>query len=82
MGSRKTYEGAEKVYDAAEAWVRIARCGPMTHSSRQASRSGRASGLENFIERFLDRPDESGDSFLLWQVAGGNWKAVLQRSTN
>ena len=63
MGSRKTYEGAEKVYEAAEAWVeRALRTDDSLFTPGKPIWTGE--WLGELRERFLDRPDESGDSFL------------------
>ena len=63
MGSRKTYEGAEKVYDAAEAWVeRALRTDDSLFTPGVPIWSSR--WLRELRERFLDRPDESSNSFL------------------
>ena len=63
MGSRKTYDGAEKVYEAAEAWVeRALRSDDSLFTPGKPIWTGE--WLGELRERFLDRPDESGDSFL------------------
>ena len=63
MGSRKTYDGAEKVYDAAKAWVdRALRTDDSLFTPGKPIWTSERLG--ELRERFLDRPDESGDSFL------------------
>ena len=63
MGSRKTYDGAGKVYEAAEAWVeRALRNDDSLFTPGKPIWTSR--WLRELRERFLDRPDESGDSFL------------------
>ena len=63
MGSRKTYEGAENVYKAAAMWVdRALRTDDSLFTPGKPIWTNK--GLRELRERFLDRPDESGDSFL------------------
>ena len=63
MGSRKTYEGAEKVYEAAALWVdRALRTDDSLFTPGVPIWSSR--WLRELRERFLDRPDESSNSFL------------------
>ena len=63
MGSRKTYDGAEKVYEAAALWVdRALRTDDSLFTPGVAIWSSR--WLRELRDRFLDRPDEGGDSFL------------------
>ena len=61
MGTRRP--GAEKVYAAAESWVERA-----LRSDDSLFTPGRriwtSEWLDELHQRFLDRPDESGDSFL------------------
>ena len=61
MGTRRP--GAEKVYAAAESWVERA-----LRSADSLFTPGRriwtSEWLDELHRRFLDRPDESGDSFL------------------
>ena len=63
MGSRKTHDGVEKVYAAAEAWIECA-----LRSDDSLFTPGKPIWTSEFLgelrERFLDRPDESRDSFL------------------
>ena len=63
MGSRKTHEGAEKVYEAAELWV-----GRALRSDDSLFTPGKAIWKRELLgelrERFLDQPDEGSDSFL------------------
>ena len=57
MGSRKTYDGAEKVYEAAELWVdRALRTDDSLFTPGEPIWSSR--WLRELRERFLDRPDE------------------------
>ena len=63
MGSRKTYEGAERVYEAAALWVdRALRSDDSLFT--QGEPIWTSEWLGELHRRFLDRPDESGDSFL------------------
>ena len=63
MGSRKTYDGAEKVYEAAALWVeRALRTDDSLFTPGVPVWSSQ--WLGELHRRFLDRPDESGDSFL------------------
>ena len=63
MGSRKTYDGAEKVYEAAALWVeRALRTDDSLFTPGVPIWSSQ--WLGELHRRFLDRPDESGDSFL------------------
>ena len=63
MGSRKTMDGAEKVYEAAALWVdRALRNDDSLFTPGVPIWTNK--GLRELRERFLDRPDESGDSFL------------------
>ena len=63
MGSRKTYDGAENVYKAAAMWVdRALRSDDSLFTPGKPIWTNK--GLRELRERFLDRPDESGDSFL------------------
>ena len=61
MGTRRP--GAERVYAAAESWVEQA-----LRSDDSLFTPGRriwtSEWLDELHRRFLDRPDESGDSFL------------------
>ena len=72
MSSRRTGNGEEEVYAAAEAWVeRALRADDSLFTPGEAIWSGR--WLRELRERFLDRPDESGDDFyekLERQLAG------------
>ena len=62
MGSRSTGEGAENVYAAARQWVeRALRKDDSLFTPGKQIWSSR--WLEQIRERFLNRPDESGDSF-------------------
>ena len=63
MGSRKTYDGAENVYKAAAMWV---DCSLRTDDSlfTPGKPIWSSKWLGELHRRFLDRPDESGDSFL------------------
>ncbi len=64
MGSRKTHEGVEKVYAAAEAWVdRGLRDDDSLFTPGRLIWTRK--WLEQLRERFLDQPDESRDSFLV-----------------
>ena len=63
MGSRKTYEGAENVYKAAAMWVdRALRTDDSLFTPGESIWASK--WLGELHRRFLDRPDESGDSFL------------------
>ena len=63
MGSRKTYDGAEKVYEAAAEWVdRALRTDDSLFTPDKPIWT--SEWLRELRERFLDRPDESSDSFL------------------
>ena len=62
MGSRKTYEGAEKVYDAAEAWVdRALRTDDSLFTPGVPIWTSQ--WLGELRTRFLDRPDEGAGGF-------------------
>ena len=63
MGTRITREGAERVYDAAQAWVDAAlrRDGSLFTPDQQIWSSH---WLGLLRERFLDRPDETKRKFL------------------
>ena len=72
MSSRRTADGADKVYDAAQAWVDSA-----LRSDGSLFTPGKKiwtpEGLAKLRTQFLDRPDESRDSFyvkLERQLAG------------
>ena len=74
MGSRKTGNGVEKVYDAAQRW---AECGLQTDDSLftpgKAIWSSR--WLKELRERFLNQPNIPGDDFykkLKQQLVGGD----------
>ena len=62
MGARKTGNGVEKVYDAAQMWVDRA-----LRNDDSLFTPGKAiwtpENLVELRERFLDRPDVSGDNF-------------------
>ena len=63
MGSRKTMDGAEKVYEAASLWVdRALRTDDSLFTPGKPIWTSQ--WLEELRERFLDRPDVPGDSFL------------------
>ena len=72
MGSRRTGEDVERVYEAAEAWVDGAlRADDSLFTPGAAIWSSR--WLGELRERFLDQPDETRDSFpvkLQRQLAG------------
>ena len=62
MGARKTGNGEEKVYDAAQAWVEHAlRVDDSLFTPGTAIWSSK--WLLELREQFLDRPDESGRDF-------------------
>ena len=62
MGSRKTYEGAEKVYEAAALWVeRALRTDDSLFTPGVPVWSSQ--WLRELRERFLDRPDEGDGDF-------------------
>ena len=62
MGSRKTYDGAGKVYEAAEAWVeRALRNDDSLFTPGKPIWTSR--WLRELRERFLDRPDEGEGNF-------------------
>ena len=64
MGSRRTGEGVERVYEAAEAWVDCAlRADDSLFTPGKAIWSGQ--WLGELRERFLEKPDESKESFLV-----------------
>ena len=64
MGSRRTRGGVERVYEAAKAWVDCAlRADDSLFTPGKDIWSSR--WLRELRERFLDRPDESKDSFLV-----------------
>jgi len=73
MGSRKTEYGAENMYAAAELWVeRALRADDSLFTPGTAIWTGE--NLQNLRDRFLDRPDISGDDFyvkLNRQLDGG-----------
>ena len=79
MGSRKTYEGADKVYEAAALWVNRA-----LRTDDSLFTPGRAIWTREWLgelrERFLNQPDEGGDSFLqkLQRQLDGSPPAVYQ----
>ena len=57
MGSRKTHEGADKVYEAAQKWVDCAlRADGSLFTPGEHIWSSR--WLGELRERFLDRPEE------------------------
>ncbi len=63
MGSRRTRDGVERVYKAAKAWVdRALRADDSLFTPGEAIWSSR--WLGEVHHRFLDRPDETKDSFL------------------
>ena len=63
MGSRKTHEGAEAVYAAAQKWVDCAlRSDDSLFTPGKPIWSSR--WLKDLRERFLDRPDVPGDDFM------------------
>ena len=63
MGSKKTHDGAEKVYEAAQRWVdRALRADGSLFTPGNDIWSSR--WLGELRTRFLDRPDEGGDTFL------------------
>ena len=63
MGSRRTRDGVERVYEAAKAWVdRALRADDSLFTPSEAIWSSR--WLGEVHRRFLDQPDESKDSFL------------------
>ena len=63
MGSRKTHDGVEKVYAAADAWVSRA-----LRSDDSLFTPGTPIWTKELLgelrRRFLDQPDESSDSFI------------------
>ena len=62
MGSRKTYEGADKVYEAADLWVKRAlRTDDSLFTPGEAIWTSR--WLGELRERFLDQPDEGAGGF-------------------
>ena len=62
MGSRKTYEGADKVYEAAELWAeRALRTDDSLFTPGVPIWTRR--WLRELRERFLDRPDEGSGGF-------------------
>ena len=62
MGSRKTYEGAEKVYEAAALWVdRALRTDDSLFTPGKPIWT--SEWLRELRERFLDRPDEGEGNF-------------------
>ena len=64
MGSRRTKDGVERVYEAAEAWVdRALRTDDSLFTPGKAIWSSR--WLGELPERFLDQPDESKESLLV-----------------
>ena len=63
MGTRKIREGADRVYEAAQAWVDAAlRSDSSLFTPGEAIWSSR--WLKELREHFLDRPDVSGGKFL------------------
>ena len=59
MGTRKIREGADRVYEAAQAWVDAAlRSDSSLFTPGEAIWSSR--WLKELREHFLDRPDVSG----------------------
>ena len=72
MGSRRTGNGVEKVYDAAQAWVdRALRSDDSLFTP--GKRVWTPENLAELRRRFLDKPDESGSGFyakLQGQLAG------------
>ena len=63
MGTRKIREGANRVYEAAQAWVDAAlRSASSLFTPGEAIWSSR--WLKELREHFLDRPDVSGGKFL------------------
>ena len=63
MGTRKIREGADRVYEAAQAWVDAAlRSDSSLFTPGEAIWSSR--WLRELREHFLDRPDVSGGKFL------------------
>ena len=63
MGSRKTHDGAEKVYAAAQRWVDCAlRADDSLFTPGKAIWSRQ--WLRELRERFLDHPDVPGDDFV------------------
>ena len=64
MGSRRTRDGVERVYEAAKAWVdRALRADDSLFTPSEAIWSSR--WLGEVHRRFLDQPDEFKDSFLV-----------------
>ena len=64
MGSRKTHEGAERVYAAAELWVeRALRRDDSLFTPGKAIWTRELLGESCCGIRFLDNPDEGSDSF-------------------
>ena len=64
MGSRRTKDGVERVYEAAEAWVdRALRADDSLFTPGKQIWSSQ--WLGEVHRRFLDRPDETKDSFLV-----------------
>ena len=63
MGSRKTHDGVEKVYAAAEAWI---ECALRSDDSlfTPGTPIWTSELLGELRERFLDQPDEGSDSFV------------------
>ena len=63
MGSRKTGEGVENVYEAAQKWV---DCALRDDSSlfTPGVRIWSSRWLKELRERFLDQPDVAGDDFM------------------
>lgn len=79
MGAKKTHEGVDKVYDAAEKWVDAA-----LRSDGSLFTPGEAiwtsDGLRELRERFLDKPDVGGRNFYdkLREQLGGSAPEVYQ----
>ena len=79
MGSRKTHEGAEKVYAAAQRWVDCAlRADDSLFTPGEQIWSSR--WLRGLRERFLDNPNEFGGNFVqkLRQQLEGSAPEVYQ----
>ena len=64
MGSRKTFEGADKIYAAADEWVKRALRSDDSLFTPGVS-IWSSQWLGELHRRFLDRPDESSRSFLV-----------------
>ena len=60
MGSRKTHDGVEKVYTAADIWVnRVLRTDDSLFTPGKAIWTSQ--WLVELHRRFLNQPDESGE---------------------